>query len=339
MNIVILKMLEEMAYIHMMQLIKKRPLDINIETVNFCPFKCVFCCNRLYKKEYEVMSNALFEKIVGEYYGMGGGTIAIGSMQSDLFSDPLFMERMKIIKKYKKRLWLYTTTTLVTCKKYSDKELVYILRLFDYIQVSIEGYNKETYQKLAGIDGFDVLKEQLSRIKKIIKDNALTVKIGVYFRTYDKQRLLKSDFYKEINHMFFVDEVKDTFFSRCGVIRKEDLPEGAKLIYSYNHNKRVNCVVPNATLSVQANGKVLGCACIDWLEKYVIGDCNKNTLIEIWKGERSLKFRNAFKRGVLPSICQECGLYLPMNICLRSKKLLRYKSSNGLYYINSREDR
>lgn len=335
MSTMIEKALGEMAYIHMKRMIKKRPLDINIETVNFCPMKCVFCCNRLYRKEYTVMDNTLFEKIVKEYYHMGGGTIAIGSMQSDLFSDPLFMDRMRIIKKYKKRLWLYSTTTLITCKKYSDKELLYILRLFDYFQVSIEGYDRETYRQLAGVDGFDILAEQLKRVKRLIKDNSLTVRIEIYFRTYDKLSLFRSNFYRQVKHMFFIREVKDTFFSRCGVIEENDLPKGAKIGYSYNQGKKNNCVVPNATLSVQANGKVLGCPCIDWLEKYPIGDCKKNTLVEIWKSERAARFRNAFERGKLPPICEECGLYLPMNVCLKSKKLLRYQSINGLYYLKS----
>lgn len=338
MSIVVEKILKEIAYVHMMRIIKKRPLDINIETVNFCPVKCVFCCNRLYKKEYTVMDNMLFEKIIAEYCSMGGGTIAIGSMQSDLFSDPLFLDRMKIIKKYKKHLWLYSTSTLITCKKYSDKELVYILGLFDYLQISIEGYNRETYQKIAGIDGFDILKEQLKRVKRLIKSNSLSVKIEVYFRTYDKAGLLRSDFYKEVRHMFYIQEVKDTFFSRCGVIEEKDLPQGAKIGYSYNQGKRINCIIPNATLSVQANGKALGCACIDWLEKYPIGDCKKNTLAEIWKSEKAVKFRNAFERGKLPPICKECGLYLPMNTCLKSKKLLWYKSINGLYFLRTRDE-
>ena len=64
--------LKQMAYKHMLHLIEKRPLDINVETVSLCPLKCVFCCNRVYKREYLVMDNGLFEKIIKEYYRLGG---------------------------------------------------------------------------------------------------------------------------------------------------------------------------------------------------------------------------------------------------------------------------
>ncbi|MBD5476917.1 MAG: hypothetical protein HDR17_13220 [Lachnospiraceae bacterium] len=86
-----------------------------------------------------------------------------------------------------------------------------------------------------------------------------------------------------------------------------------------------------------ADGKVLGCGCIDWLGKYVIGDCRSNTLIEIWRSPRAIAFRNAFMRGKLPSICKECGLYLLLN-CMKNKKFLHYKLTDGLYYLKSKEE-
>lgn len=49
--------------------------DINIETITMWPVKCVFCCNRLYKRDYTVMDDYLFEKIIEQYCRMGGGTV------------------------------------------------------------------------------------------------------------------------------------------------------------------------------------------------------------------------------------------------------------------------
>lgn len=325
--------LKQIAYKHMLCLIKKRPLDINVETVSLCPLKCVFCCNRVYKREYLVMDNGLFEKIIKEYYRMGGGAIGLGSMQSDFLSDPLLLNRIKIIKKYKKKLWLYSTTPLITCKKYSDKELKYILSAFDYLQISAEGYDRESYQIMSGIDGFDIFEEQLKRIKRIKDTYSLNVRIGIHFRTCNRGKLKVSKFYKEISKIFYIEDIKDSFFSWFGTIKKEDLPSGAHLKVTHNDNKCENCVVPNATLSVQPSGKVVGCGCIDWLEKYVIGDCKNQTLKEIWKSKRAVKFRNAFSEKKIPQICRECGLYAPINKCMEDISLLRYKPLDGVYYL------
>lgn len=327
-----------MAYLYMLYLIKRRPLDINIETITMCPVKCVFCCNRLYKRDYTIMDNKLFEKIIEQYCRMGGGTVGIGSMQSDFLLDPLLLKRVEIINKYKKELWVHSTTPLISCKKYNDKELLQILKCFDYLVVSAMGHDRETYREMAGIDAFEIFKEQLERVNRIIQNNNLKIKVDIAFRTSDKRALRKSVFYKDVKNMFCIGDIKDTFFSWFGSIKQEDLPNGAKLFIKDNHKKRENCVVPNATLAVQANGKVVGCGCIDWLEKYVIGDVRKNTLKEIWGSAKAKKFRNAFYRGKIPTICGECGLYVALRECMEKKELLGYKSIDGLYYCVGRKD-
>lgn len=320
------------AYYHMQRMIKKRPLDINIETINFCPLKCAFCCNRVFQRQPIVMDNELFESIVRQYFDIGGGGLGISSMQSDFFSDPLLLERMKIIRKYKKRLWVYSTTPLISCKKYDDKELTYILRLMDCLQISVEGHDEESYKAMAGVDGFKTMKEQLKRVKRIIDEHSLKVKIDLYFRTYSKRELLKSELYSELSSMFHVNEVRNTFFSWFGTIKKGELPKGARILYTNNEKNRDNCVVPNTSLAIMADGKAVGCGCIDWLEKYVIGDCRKNTLTEIWRCPKAVAFRNAFVTGRLPSICMECGLYASI-CCMRDKKFINYKPTDGLYYL------
>ncbi len=327
---------DKAAYLHMQHIMKKRPLDINVETVTMCPVKCAFCCNRLFKRDFVVMDHWLFEDIVRQYCDIGGGTIGIGSMQSDFLSDPMLMERVKTIYNYKKQLWVHSTTTLISCARYDDKELLQILKCFDYLVVSVPGYDQKSYLDMAGIDGFITFKEQLKRIKKLIVKNNLEVQVDIAFRTNNKHLLTKSEFYQEVKELFPIGDIKDSFFSWFGSVKKEDLPKGAKLIYRNNQKMQENCVVPNATLAIQANGKAVGCGCIDWLEKYVIGDTNKNTLKEIWTSPKAIKFRNAFQtRGGgkrLPTICQECGLYISVRECLEKKELLGYKSKDGLYY-------
>jgi radical SAM protein with 4Fe4S-binding SPASM domain len=238
---------------------------------------------------------------------------------------------MKIIKKYHNNIWLHSTTPLISCKRYTDEELSFILEQFNYLEISVEGYNEESYKSMGGIDGYNLFKEQIYRVKHLIEKNNFKVVIELAFRTCNQRELRGSDFYKEMRNYFTIKEIRDCFFDWFGSIKKEDMPKGAKLMLANNMNKRINCVVPSATLAVQATGKVVGCGCIDWLDKYVIGNCNQDTLQKIWTGKRALKFRNAFKNGKLPSICKRCGLYTSID-CLENQKFLTYKSIDGLYY-------
>lgn len=184
---------------------------------------------------------------------------------------------------------------------------------------------------MAGVDGFEVFIEQMGRVERLIDEKNLKVKIGIYFRTYKKEELLKSEIYEKLSKRFYIEEVGDSFFSWFGSIKQEDIPSGARLTLSYNYGKKVNCAVPNASLAVQANGKVVGC--IDWLESYVVGDCRENTLCEIWRGDKAIEFRNVFKKGKLPSICEECGLYCPIDSAMKAVSLFKYKLSDRPYYI------
>lgn len=155
----------------------------------------------------------------------------------------------------------------------------------------MEGYDEESYFAMGGVKGFQTFKEELYRINRLINENQLKVKVELSFRTYDVRALERSKFYRETKKIFPVKEVRNSFFSWFGSIKKEELPQGAYLKCSNNSKKEKDCMVPNATLAVQSSGKVIGCGCIDWLEQYVIGDCNKNNLKEIWQGKKARDFR------------------------------------------------
>ena len=323
------------AFNHILQYSSQRPLDINIETSTICPMSCKFCCNRLYDRGRNIMPNEMFQSIIKQYVEIvgGGGTIGIGSMQSDFLSDPLILERMKIIKQYRKSLWVHSTTPFLSAARFSDDELLDIISNMDYIVISVEGHDSESYKKMCGVDGFETLVKQLYRVKKLITDNNIKIDISLAFRTYDRNELINSESYKELISLFREENILDEFFSWFGSIKESDLPKGAKLKTQNNDDKKVDCVVPYATLAIQANGNVVGCGCIDWLESNVIGNINESSLLDIWLSDKARAFRNAFsnRNGELPQICKECGLYTPIT-CFKRAALRDYESKDGLYY-------
>lgn len=316
----------------MFKMSKQRPLDINIETVSFCPLSCVFCCNRLYKREKIVMDNELFEKIISEYTMRWGGTVGIGSMQSDFLSDPLLLERIRILNKYKEKLFVYSTTPLISMSKYTDDDVKLILSCFDYLEISVEGFDEKSYQIMSGINGFKTFKKQLLRLKKIIIDNSIDIKIVLLFRTYDFWKTINSEFFILCRSLFTVKNIMTEFFSWFGSIKKDDMPNGTKLLEEDNSARKIDCVVPYATLAVQSNGNVVGCGCIDWLEKNIIGNCKDSSLYDIWMGEKHKMFQTGFSRRSIPEICRNCGLYTNVDECFSKPNLLEYDSMKGPYY-------
>lgn len=309
-----------------------RPLDINVETINWCPLKCRFCCNRIFQRAREVMSIELFAKVCNDYYKMGGGVIGIGAMQSDFLADPLLMKRIKILKLYKKKFYIYSTTPLISLKKYKDEEVKEILSTFSLLQISVEGLTQSDYMEMAGVDAFDIFQEQINRVYNIIKNFRLKITIHLYFRTYNIQKMRRQQYYKKLTSMFKERVVRDSFFSWFGSIQQKDLPKGAILLHQDNRNKIDNCTNPYVSLAVMSDGRVVGCGCIDWNATVVVGNLRKQTIKEVWRGKKATSFRESFSNGKIPQICKECGLYTPVKLAFNDLKYLKYNLHGGLFY-------
>lgn len=71
---------------------------------------------------------------------------------------------------------------------------------------------------------------------------------------------------------------------------------------------RANCPRPRTKLAINWQGKVLLC-CDDYFGKVIMGDANKQSLMEIWNGRRFKLFRKYLrkKRRDRISICKSCS--------------------------------
>ena len=82
------------------------------------------------------------------------------------------------------------------------------------------------------------------------------------------------------------------------------------------------CIYPFTQMNVRPDGKVSLC-CNDALGKYTLGDLNKNSLLEIWGGEKYWDIRNKMLKGrhCLP-MCKQCDVFLLFPQTLYSLKKL-----------------
>ena len=104
-------------------------------------------------------------------------------------------------------------TPLITASKYSDEDLVEILKMFDYLEISIEGHDEESYAIIGGIKGFNTFREQLSRIEQLIKKNNISCYLRFAFRSYDKYSLYRSEIYKHIKLCYGKNiDIENIFF-------------------------------------------------------------------------------------------------------------------------------
>jgi radical SAM protein with 4Fe4S-binding SPASM domain len=263
----------------------------------------------------------------------GGGAIGLSSMQSDVFADNLLMQRLNYLKKYKDKFWLYTTTNLVGAKKLSDHEMAAFLEALSYIEVSLGGPDRDDYRKMFGVDALESVLEQLSRVSRIVKSRNLKTRVDVAIRTNDSEKFLNSKLYKDLSKdtIIKISAVKDKFFSWGGLVSQDHLPEGATLMEP-NNDFQTDCAVPWASLSINVDGTVVGCGCVDWNARHVVGNVFSQSIAEVWNSKEAKEFRTSFSRNAIPDLCQKCAFYSSIDSEFGRRRLRNYKPIDGLYY-------
>ena len=326
--------IDEVALNNIISITNSRPLDINVEVSSFCSLSCSFCPNKDNRRSKVAMEMKDFEKICNEYFKMGGGAFGLSSMQSDIFSDTHLMQRIELLKLFKSRFWIHTTTVLMGAKKLSDVELLNFLEVFDYIEISFGGPDKDNYQKMFGVNAFEAVIKEIERVTTVVKLNNLKTRIVLAVRTSNRNGFLSSELYRDLSANQQIEQIKieDKFFSWAGLIKQNQLPNGATLIEQNNQGSRIDCVVPSAELSISADGNVVGCGCVDWNSKHVVGNVFSSSIESVWNSEQAKIFRHGFSRNNIPDMCLKCSLYASIDSGFGKKSLRNFKPTDGLYY-------
>lgn len=77
---------------------------------------------------------------------------------------------------------------------------------------------------------------------------------------------------------------------------------------------RKYCSYPSTRLMVLANGDVVPC-CVDWRAEMIVGNINKQSLIEIWNGEAIRKLRSELRANKFTSsICKNCTSFQSFDV-------------------------
>src|SRR2546426_9406548 len=75
-----------------------RPFELHLELTNLCNANCIFCPYQFQEREIQFMSDAVFEKAVGDYIAIGGGSVGLTPIVGDALIDPKFLARVKYVR-------------------------------------------------------------------------------------------------------------------------------------------------------------------------------------------------------------------------------------------------
>ena len=279
-----------------------RPLCIHIDPSSICNFRCLHCPQSNINDRFhfrERMSLNAFDKVVRDIKAMGKIKTCNLYAFGEPLANPLTPDFLKLAKTLDiaEKFIMATNASLLTrniARALVDNGL-------DFLRVSIYGENTKTFQSCTGS------KLELERIIENVKE-LKNYRDQVGSRMAIAVKMICTGNKNE----------QEAFFQRftpiadeCIIDQKHNWNDGKDRFSDalVCNNIRV-CPYPFYTLVVHADLTVSAC-CTDWNKSVVVGHLSRNSLEEIWKGEKLYRLRCALleQNFIEFQTCEKCTFY------------------------------
>lgn len=262
--------------------------SVNLEIGNFCNLFCKMCpVNNGMERKKGFMDIKLFKKIIDE------------NPQFDFvlpfqWGEPLlhknFFEMVNYAALKGTRTMITTNGTLLDDKNIKSLVTSGLSR----ITFSIDGYG-DTHTKIRGFDYYK-LKENIVRLKEARDRTKSRLKIDISMVIFEDTEGDLERYYNEWKAIADRIQVIPRFVSSSRKTKCRELWRGTMVVFW--------------------DGRVSIC-CADYEGKAIIGDANKQRLIDIWNGEKMKRFRKMHANEELSGICKNCGEYKSTKVSQR----------------------
>lgn len=277
-------------------------LKVEIETTELCNYKCTYCPRSYDVIKTRIMSLSMFKKILNEVakyksiqyitlHGYGEPTV-----------DPLFDERILLIKQYNLKLALYTNGSHL-----NEKRLKLLKKCNNvyHIVLNFPSANKNEFQHITKYENYD---EVVANIQTAIHMD-FNVKICVQ-GTENEQRNRIVEIKKLFPH---IEIITNTIHDRAGALPNK-----------YNQHIDIRnlylsgcwCILNDVHISV--SGQCYMCL-EDYYKKYILGDITRQSIAEILESSEAVINRKRIWGAV-----EAPANYLCRN-CIMMKNALHYR--------------
>jgi radical SAM protein with 4Fe4S-binding SPASM domain len=329
--------MKKKSYIKLSEVIPlSTPWIIMIEPTNRCNFQCTFCPtgdSELLKKVNRPIGHMelnLFKKIIND---MVEFDTKIKSLRLFKDGEPFINKDIIEMIKYAKEKNITEEIYIISNGSLINKNLAekIVDSGLDKLRISIEHVNNEKYKEITKT--YDKYDEIVNNIKYLFtykqKNNpSMIIDIKIIDTLLDDNS--KEKFLNDFQN---ISDIM-TFESLMGWSNsdKKDFTLGSNSEYGINSKEQLRnvqvCPEPFKGLSVNFNGNVSIC-CVDWSHKTLVGDLKKESLKEIWNGDKLQKFRTIHlkKEKYKIEACKEChylkGTNQLANLDETAEKLLK----------------
>ena len=269
------------------------PLHLDIESTNACNLKCPMCGRNWMKEKIGYMDWKLFTKIIDEAVRYHLPSIKL-NYRGEPFLHPDIVKMVKYAKE-KGILEVQFNSNGVLLSKKKAKELVEAG--LNRIIFSFDGASKETYEKIRKGSDYEKVIDNIKNLIKIRNEKKL------------KRPLVRVQMVKMPGNK---DEVEDFVKMWTPIVNRvaistERNPRGTK-----EKIEHFACPQIWQRLMICWDGEVRMC-CGDWYGEIVLGNAQKESIYNIWHGEKLKEIRKFHSEGKFNEIpvCAKCEVNTP----------------------------
>ena len=277
------------------------PELISLEIASSCNLSCVHCPPHLKEfkdevRKFGMMNIDLFRKLMDEIDQHGNRAIALHKDGEPLL-HPKIVEVLQRVKKNNEHTVYITTNAHPLKPKIS--EAIFENKI-DVLNFSIGAATEKFYDKVRGCNFnkvIDNIKYFLELREKSIWKPKVLVQIINLPQFSEMESELKA--FKKYWSDFDV-ELQVWEQLTWGVFNKDNT----------KNIKRYPCYSLWESTFINSDGKASAC-CMDWQQKLLTGDANKNSIKEIWQGHQQKKLRKMHIQKIedqLPT-CPTCNYW------------------------------
>lgn len=291
--------------------LEDRLIRIDIEPTNICNARCSFCAYGSRESAAGVVSNEDFSFFLERYVEYGGGHLSLTPLVGDPLVDRALGQKIMMARRSNKIGEIGFATNLIGLHKHDTEDL--LLSGLDYIVVSTCIGDREMYKRVYGVDRYDLTMQNLVDLIETNNRLGRPVKISIQLRCEKpfSKVFASSDYQRVVRLTGTYIGVLEEYMNWAGLIEQSELPDGAAL--RRIDDMREPCAQFYDCLQVYVNGDVGMCCCVDVNAELLVGNLHRDSLEDIWRGERVRSFREQWYSGAIPEICKNCSMYIPLS--------------------------
>ncbi len=278
------------------------PSIYQIETTNTCNIRCIMCPWPGMARKKGHMNFDLFQNIIHQAKGNRNRLIILHH-----FGEPLLHpEIVRFINYAEKFMDTLISTNAVNLTKEKAKE---ILRSeLSYITISINGVDEHTYFEVTQKKYFDkVVSNVISflQLRQQYGNTKLQVNLQMIKMNNTRQQIDDfTEFWKNQGAEQIHIKNFDTWAGQIEPMKKLARPDDH---FRSSNDRRYPCKYLWDNIVILWDGRVVPC-CRDYDGKEILGDLNKQSLGEVWRGDQLYKLRAHHIAGnfSVSELCKDC---------------------------------